>query len=992
MHRNSRFLLFVTLALIVSAVSSASAGVFTAFGSQTYQRDTGKPATVTQTFSILNPNTQYSLHVTNNGVSSAIVTLNGIVILNPSDFDGTVTSITRSIQLQISNTIGVQLRSAPGSSLSIEVIGIDNDPPTIAAAITPAPNSAGWNNSNVTVSFTCSDATSGVASCPSPVIVSSEGAGEVITGTAFDRAGNSASQSVTISLDKTPPSITASGTPSPNAAKWNNSDVTVGFQCSDSLSGIASCSPPRVVTTEGSNQTISGTATDIAGNSAQATVTLNVDKTPPSIAITSPAENAVLNPGITNLTGTVADSLSGVASVSCNGMTGFIDRGTFSCELNLAAGPNTISVQAADVAGNTSLTTRMVNVSTAASNKTITQAGAVPNGAFLNEPTVVTFTAHIAPDANLIASSVTLNEYDDHQQLIGPVGQMYDDGIHGGDAIAGDNTYTLQVPFNIPSRTTLYFRVSAAYNGSPVAFSQYVRFDAIPHISTQDFATAANTPAAALATYQSLIGKGLSAADAQTQTINWLLQQPGVLQSGPSDNGGAGIWIVYQSGIWGGMILDPPGTRGGAIHAVRGHQSFASPAAALTPRIASPFMFQTVGNNTDFVGNRRVIGIGAFHDEFSPLGDEVDQAEKQTFRNAPCPATARSAKFINQQATVALMKTLSQYGVVIITSHGDTYSWPGGPASSQVVFLTRETPDPFNHALYDVDLLANRLAIVSAPIGNPYYAILPSFITTYDAAFPQSLIYLGSCRSHDNTSMADAFIAQGAKTFFGYRGAVPTGFAALVGTKLFQELTINGKSTGGAFDPNQRSRNPPAVFQMQGDPDLTFAALIPGGKGTVVNFDDLPDQANIPSGYGGAFCADDACISTFGINWFDRWSVLQDPSLAETPPNAVAGSGDQLVNPPRFEFPRPVIFEGAWLWGGVPFPPCFNCQIHPQWVMYLNGSVVATSAQATLIGTGLFLSSGYGGQVDRVKLGLNPIEVNNVYMDDMTYQQTVCAF
>lgn len=217
------------------------------------------------------------------------------------------------------------------------------------------------------------------------MIVNSEGAGQVVTGTAFDRAGNSASQSVTVNLDKTPPSITGSGAPSPNAAGWNNSDVTVSFHGSDSLSGLASCSPPSIVTTEGRNQIISGIASDLAGNTAQATVSLNVDKTPPSVAITSPAENAVLNQGITSLTGTIADSLSGLAGVTCNGATGFIDSGTFSCELNLAAGPNTISVQATDVAGNSSIATRMVSVSTGVSNSTITQASA-PKSKILGEP------------------------------------------------------------------------------------------------------------------------------------------------------------------------------------------------------------------------------------------------------------------------------------------------------------------------------------------------------------------------------------------------------------------------------------------------------------------------------------------------------------------------------------------------------------------------------------------------------------------------------
>src|SRR5881409_3874606 len=59
--------------LFVIAAHPAFASTFTAFGPQTYQRRTGAPVTTSQTFSILNPSTKYSLHVTTDRVSSAII-------------------------------------------------------------------------------------------------------------------------------------------------------------------------------------------------------------------------------------------------------------------------------------------------------------------------------------------------------------------------------------------------------------------------------------------------------------------------------------------------------------------------------------------------------------------------------------------------------------------------------------------------------------------------------------------------------------------------------------------------------------------------------------------------------------------------------------------------------------------------------------------------------------------------------------------------------
>jgi len=156
---------------------------------------------------------------------------------------------------------------------------IDKTPPLITATITPAPNENGWNNSDVIVTFTCSDALSGIASCPAPITVTAEGAGQVFSGTAIDKAGNMATVVVTLNIDKTAPTITASVTQSPNTSGWNNTDVTVTFTCSDSLSEIAFCPEPVTVTTEGAGQVITGTAIDKAGNTAAAQVTLNIDKT-----------------------------------------------------------------------------------------------------------------------------------------------------------------------------------------------------------------------------------------------------------------------------------------------------------------------------------------------------------------------------------------------------------------------------------------------------------------------------------------------------------------------------------------------------------------------------------------------------------------------------------------------------------------------------------------------------------------------------------------
>jgi hypothetical protein len=192
----------------------------------------------------------------------------------------TLSAETSGVTLTCSATNNAGL----SSSASV-VVRIDLTPPIVTPTVSPAPNGAGWNNTNVSLSWTATDPTSGVApdatSGCDPMTFTAETAGTTVTCTAMNGAGLSRSVTVTIKIDKTPPTVVATVSPAPNAAGWNNTNATVTFTGTDALSGIASCTAPVVVSTEGTTS-VSGTCTDVAGNvSAPVTVVVKIDKTPP---------------------------------------------------------------------------------------------------------------------------------------------------------------------------------------------------------------------------------------------------------------------------------------------------------------------------------------------------------------------------------------------------------------------------------------------------------------------------------------------------------------------------------------------------------------------------------------------------------------------------------------------------------------------------------------------------------------------------------------
>jgi len=160
-----------------------------------------------------------------------------------------------------------------------ETVEVDTTKPVITGSRDPLPNSLGWNNTGVTVSFSCADTgpvQSGIDICTvAGEIVTTEGKGQSVTntGVCIDVAGNVADP-VTISninIDKTPPEVTITLTGTGEYVV--NKSITATWSATDALSGVVSpvSGTVSIDTSSVGTKTFTlpaGTAMDKAGNSS----------------------------------------------------------------------------------------------------------------------------------------------------------------------------------------------------------------------------------------------------------------------------------------------------------------------------------------------------------------------------------------------------------------------------------------------------------------------------------------------------------------------------------------------------------------------------------------------------------------------------------------------------------------------------------------------------------------------------------------------------
>ena len=479
-----------------------------------------------------------------------------------------------------------------------------------------------------------------------------------------------------------------------------------------------------------------------------------------------------------------------------------------------------------------------------------------PNAMFVNTQASLVFNLNMGLYANFEPSTLKLCECTEGGVCVSDVHTLMDDGqvSISGDEVGEDSVYSWKKTYQTAEPGKLCFRahvvVKAGYQ-QYTAYSPVVCVDVVEHF-TQEECTEIKTLQQEA---QQLYIETFEASDpgtARQAVIAFLQEQPEVLEVGGSYQG-YGVWVRYDSGVLGAFNFNAAGMRGGENDEDEGLEQIGAPLGMQEIRIAS----------------KRSTALAPGHSEFG-INDETAFAFN-LMDKSECPAFVLDGPFNDAQSSLARFRNMKDYGVIAVAGHGDSYFkqmteeakedydwvhrksqevlWTGESVDCSKLVQTTPTCNGPGNCPAGSECVITQASVTSTAIsgvcvdfkqvelkrgrtvlGPDVYGILPSFVGHYRGkGYPDSLVYLGACRSLWNGSMGMEFFGAGAKAVIGYSGYVSNEYAYEQGTEFFSALLEEMKLTGDALPvADEDPANPGTIVRLLGAPNLnaTNAELI----------------------------------------------------------------------------------------------------------------------------------------------------------------------
>ena len=159
-----------------------------------------------------------------------------------------------------------------------------------------------------------------------------------------------------VGADSIAPAASPAQAPPANGAGWNSTDVTVTWNWTDNAGGsgidLANCNTSTVASGQGAAISATATCKDLAGNTGNASYSVNVDKTNPLLSITSPTNTSYTNTTVLNIAWTATDAGSGIGSQSGTLDGNAVTNGQAVDLFRQSLGSHVVAVNTSDKAGN----------------------------------------------------------------------------------------------------------------------------------------------------------------------------------------------------------------------------------------------------------------------------------------------------------------------------------------------------------------------------------------------------------------------------------------------------------------------------------------------------------------------------------------------------------------------------------------------------------------------------------------------------------------
>ncbi len=288
-----RCLLAFALACFFAPAALAQVPDHTLFGAKQYDRTAGDPNQYTDTFTVpASVGAPFVLRVVNgaaNGqsrVSYGTVKVNGVQVISPADFGQNVSLIERPVNLSPNNTLEIRLASAPGSYITLSVLGTRILPTPTSLAPNPLSVTAGAAG-NLTATLSPTPAAAGALS------VSSSNIGVATAPASVPFAAGQTQVAIPVT------GVAAGNTTVTAAANGGSASATVNV--TPALPTVTSLAPSSVTVTQG----------------AAGSLTVSISAAQPAetaVAVTTADSSVVATPSSVNIP---AGQVTALASAWC---------------------------------------------------------------------------------------------------------------------------------------------------------------------------------------------------------------------------------------------------------------------------------------------------------------------------------------------------------------------------------------------------------------------------------------------------------------------------------------------------------------------------------------------------------------------------------------------------------------------------------------------------------------------------------------------------